>query len=51
MGEILWHGADAQAALSQAQRKAEAYLDCLRQRPDSENEASAEACFQQVDAQ
>ncbi|MDY7078418.1 MAG: extracellular solute-binding protein [Chloroflexota bacterium] len=50
LGEILWHGADAQAALSQAQRKAEAYLDCLRQRPDSENEASAEACFQQVDA-
>jgi multiple sugar transport system substrate-binding protein len=50
LGEILWQGADAQATLSQAQRKAEAYLDCLRQRPDLEDEASAEACFQEVDA-
>ncbi len=50
LGEILWHGTDAQAALSQAQSKAEAYLDCLRQRQDLEDQASAEACFQQVDA-
>jgi ABC-type glycerol-3-phosphate transport system substrate-binding protein len=49
--DILWNGADAQAKLSEAQRKAEAYLECLRQRDDPEDEASAEACFEQVDAQ
>jgi hypothetical protein len=48
---ILWNGADAQAELSEAQRKAEAYLECLRQRDDPEDEASAQACFEQVDAQ
>ena len=48
--EIVWNGADAQTALSQAQQKAEAYLDCLRQRPDLEDLASADACFQKVDA-
>jgi hypothetical protein len=37
--------------LSEAQRKAEAYLECLRQRPDPEDEASAQACFEKVDAQ
>lgn len=50
LGEILWHGADAQVALNQAQWKAEAYLNCLRQRPDLEDQASAEACFQEVNA-
>jgi len=50
LGEILWQGADAQTALSQVQQKAEAYLDCLRQRPDLEDLASADACFQKVDA-
>lgn len=50
MGEILWQSADAQATLSQAQQRAEAYLDCLRQRPDLEDQASAEVCFQEVDA-
>lgn len=48
--EIVWHGADAQAALSQAQQKAEAYLDCLRQRPDPEDWETADACLQEVDA-
>jgi len=51
LDEILWHGADAQSTLSQAQRKAEAYLDCLRQRPDLQDQASAEACFQEVDTE
>ena len=50
MREILWQGADAQTALSQAQQKAEAYLDCLRQRPDLEDWETADACFQEVDA-
>ncbi|MFQ5813810.1 MAG: extracellular solute-binding protein [Anaerolineae bacterium] len=50
LGEILWQGADAQAALSQAQQKAEAYLDCLRQRPDSEGWETADACLQEVNA-
>ena len=50
LGEILWHGAGAQATLSEAQIKAEAYLHCLRQRPDLEDKASADACFQVVDA-
>jgi ABC-type glycerol-3-phosphate transport system substrate-binding protein len=48
--EILWQGADAQAALSQAQQKAEAYLDCLRRRSDLQDLESAGACFQEVDA-
>jgi hypothetical protein len=49
--KVIWHSADAQAKLSEAQRKAEAYLECLRQRDDPEDEASAQACFEQVDAQ
>ena len=49
MEEILWEGADAQATLSEAQRKAEAYLECLRRHPDPDDEASAEACFEKVD--
>ena len=50
LGEILWQGADAQATLSEAQQKAEAYLDCLRQRPNPEDRETADACFQKVDA-
>lgn len=48
---VLWEDADARAALGEAQALAEAYLACLRQRPDLEDEASAEACFERVDAQ
>ena len=50
LGEILWQGADAKATLSEAQQKAEAYLDCLRQRPDPEDWETADACLQEVDA-
>jgi multiple sugar transport system substrate-binding protein len=49
--KVIWHSADAQVELSEAQRKAEAYLECLRQRDDPEDEASAQACFEKVDAQ
>lgn len=49
--KVIWHDADAQAELSEAQRKAEAYLECLHQRDDPEDEASAQACFEQVEAQ
>ena len=44
--EILWQGADAQAALSQAQQKTEAYLDCLRQRAGSLDKEAMRTCFQ-----
>jgi len=47
----LWEGADTQVVLGEAQHKAEAYLACLRQRPDLEDEAGAETCFERVDAQ
>jgi len=50
LGEILWQGADAQATLSEAQQQAEAYLDCLRQRPDQEDWETADACLQELDA-
>jgi len=43
-------GADAERTLAVAQQKADAYLDCLRQQPDPDDWASAEACFQEVDA-
>lgn len=39
-----------QARLGEAQQKAEAYLDCLRQRPDPEDWETADACLQEVDA-
>jgi len=45
---IVWHNAEPHAALDEAQQKAEAYMDCLRQRPN-EDEAGAQACFQAVD--
>jgi multiple sugar transport system substrate-binding protein len=50
LGEILWHGADVQTTLSEAQQKAEAYLDCLRQHPHLKDWETAEACLQEVDA-
>ena len=48
--EILFQGADAQAALSQAQKKAETYLACLRQLPDVEDRDDVLACAEQVGA-
>jgi hypothetical protein len=45
LGEILWHGADAQTTLSHAQRKANAYVDCLKQSDDPQ--AAVEACFEE----
>jgi len=48
--EILFQRGHAQAALSQAQEKAESYLICLRQRADPEDRDSALACVEQVGA-
>ncbi len=45
---ILWENADAEAALGEAQHKAEVYLACLRQRSDLEDEVRAEACFERA---
>jgi hypothetical protein len=39
-----------QARLGEAQCKAEAYLDYLRQRPGPEDWETADACLQKVDA-
>jgi hypothetical protein len=39
-----------QTRLGEAQCKAEAYLNCLRQRPNPEYWETADACFQEVDA-
>jgi ABC-type glycerol-3-phosphate transport system substrate-binding protein len=44
--EIVWKGADVHQSLAEAQRKAEAYVDCLRRSDDPK--AAAEACFKEV---
>jgi multiple sugar transport system substrate-binding protein len=44
--EIVWEGADVREALARAQRKAEAYVDCLRRSEDPK--AAAEACFKEA---
>ncbi|PKO23504.1 MAG: hypothetical protein CVU38_03720 [Chloroflexi bacterium HGW-Chloroflexi-1] len=46
----LFQGVDTQAALSQAQEKAESYLSCLRQRADPRDRDSALACAEPVGA-
>jgi multiple sugar transport system substrate-binding protein len=42
----VWEGADVQKTLAEAQRKAEAFVDCLRWSDDPK--AAAEACFKEV---
>jgi ABC-type glycerol-3-phosphate transport system substrate-binding protein len=44
--EIVWEGADIREALAEAQRKAEAYVDCLRRSEDPQ--IAAEACFKEL---
>lgn len=46
---VVWQGADAQARLTQAQFKADAYLACLR-RQSGQDVAAAQTCFEQVEA-